>query len=221
MFIEYVTEYQDKINIEKMNYAYEVIKRLSQTNSSELFRVRKELATQLLELDSPLEELTKIEQMFIKNNLPMVGKVYSCFEILHPNMNNEIEYFPTVSPILKSSSLLIKASFGSNNKSVNDYLKNIEYGSNLYEELKSGQIPINTLDEMDKKELATFRNHLATLYNNTLKEKKENEIFSSSRNILNDILELAKKLSPNGTLDYNLKDRIIRMFLWIYWYKYA
>lgn len=74
---------------------------------------------------------------------------------------------------------------------------------------------------MDKKELATFRNHLATLYNNTLKEKKENEIFSSSRNILNDILELAKKLSPNGTLDYNLKDRIIRMFLWIYWYKYA
>lgn len=44
--------------------------------------------------------------VFIKNNLPMVGKVYSCFEILHPNMNNEIEYFPTVSPILKSSSLL-------------------------------------------------------------------------------------------------------------------
>ena len=222
MFIEYVTEYQDKINIEKMNYVYEVIKRLSQTNSSELFRLRKELATQLLELDSPLEELTKIERMFIKNNLPMVGKVYSCFEILHPNMKNEIEYFPTISPILKSSSLLgdkaiifsdlIKASFGSNNKSVNNYLKNIEYGSNLYEGLKSGQILINTLDEMDKKELETFRNHLATLYNNTLKAKKENEIFSPSENTLNDILELAKKLSPNGTLDYNLKDRIIRMF---------
>lgn len=222
LFIEYVTEYQDKINIEKMNYVYEVIKRLSQTNSSELFRVRKELATQLLELDSPLEELTKIERMFIKNNLPMVGKVYSCFEILHPNMKNEIEYFPTISPILKSSSLLgdkaiifsdlIKASFGSNNKSVNNYLKNIEYGSNLYEGLKSGQIPINTLDEMDKKELETFRNNLATLYNNTLRAKKENEMFSPSENTLNDILELAKKLSPNGTFDYNLKDRIIRMF---------
>ena len=152
----------------------------------------------------------------------MVGKVYSCFEILHPNMKNEIEYFPTISPILKSSSPLgdkaiifsdlIKASFGSNNKSVNNYLKNIEYGSNLYEGLKSGQIPINTLDEMDKKELETFRNHLATLYNNTLRAKKENEIFSPSENTLNDILELAKKLSPNGTLDYNLKDRIIRMF---------
>ena len=72
---------------------------------------------------------------------------------------------------------LIKASFGSNNKSVNDYLKNIEYGSNLYEELKSGQIPINTLDEMNKKELATFRNHLTTLYNNTLKEKKKMKYF--------------------------------------------
>lgn len=222
MFKEYVIEYQDKINIEKMNYVYEIIRRLSQSNSSELFRVRKELATQLLELDSPLEELTKIEQIFTKNNIPTVGKIYSCFEILHPNINVGIANMPTVSPILKSSSLLgdkaiifsdlIKASFGSNNKSVNDYLKNIEYGSNLYEGLKSGQIPINTLDEMDKKELETFRNHLTTLYNNTLKAKKENKIFLPSENTLNDILELEKKLSPNGTLGYNLKDRIIRMF---------
>ena len=222
MFKEYVTEYQDKINIEKVNYVYEIISRLSLTNSSELFRVRKEVTTQLLELDNPLEGLSKIEQIFIKNNIPMVGKVYSCFEIIHPNMKNEIAGFPTVSPILKGSSLLgdktiifsdlIKASFGSNNKSVNDYLKNIEYGSFLYQGLRSGQISIDILDDIDKRELETFRNHLMTLYNNTMKVKKENEPFLSSGNILNDILELAKKLSPNGTLDYNLADRVIRMF---------
>ena len=106
--------------------------------------------------------------------------------------------------------------------------KKINNGSSLQSLISKGYKPANIKaackkkeTQIIKKELATFRNHLATLYNNTLKEKKENEIFSSSRNILNDILELAKKLSPNGTLDYNLKDRIIRMFLWIYWYKYA
>ena len=127
-----------------------------------------------------------------------------------------------MSPVLKMSSTtskkiivfsdLIKASFGSNNRSVNAYLRNIEFGSNLYESIKSGQIQFDSLGEAEMRELTTFCNHLATLYNNTIKAKKDNEIFISTGNILTDILELSKKLSPNGTLDYNLADRVIRMF---------
>lgn len=221
-FKEYVMEFGNNINIEKIEYVSEVLSRLSLSNSSEIFTFRKELATQILKSNNPLESLSKIEDVFIKNNIPTVGKIYSCFEILHPDFQGFDFESPTVSPVLKRSSTtskkvivfsdLIKSSFGSNNKSVNTYLKNIEFGYNLYESIKSGQIQFDSLGKAEKRELTTFCSHLATLYNNTLKAKKNNETFKSTGYVLTDILELSKKLSPDGTLDYNLADRVIRMF---------
>ena len=221
-FKEYVMEFGTNIDVEKIEYVSEVLSRLSLSNSSEIFTFRKELATQILKSNNPLESLSKIEDVFIRNNIPTVGKIYSCFEILHPDFQGFNFESSMVSPVLKKSSTmskkvtvfsdLIKSSFGSNNRSVNAYLKNIEFGSNLYENIKSGQIQFNSLGEAEMKELTTFCSHLATLYNNTMKAKKNNEIFKSTGYVLTDILELSKKLSPDGTLDYNLADRVIKMF---------
>ncbi len=221
-FKEYVMEFGTNIDIEKIEYVSEVLSRLSLSNSSEIFTFRKELATQILKSNNPLDSLSKIEDVFIRNNIPTVGKIYSCFEILHPDFQGFNLGSSMVSPVLKKSSTmgkkvtvfsdLIKSSFGSNNRSVNAYLKNIEFSSNLYESIKSGQIQFDSLGETEMRELTTFCNHLATLYNNTMNAKKNNEIFTSTGYVLTDILELSKKLSPDGTLDYNLGDRVIRMF---------
>ena len=221
-FKEYVMEFGTNIDAEKIEYVSEVLSRLSLSNSSEIFTFRKELATQILKSNNPLESLGKIEDVFIRNNIPTVGKIYSCFEILHPDFQGFNVDCSMISPVLKESSTmskkvtvfsdLIKSSFGSNNRSVNAYLKNIEFGSNLYESIKSGQIQFDSLGEIEKRELTTFCSHLATLYNNTMKAKKSNETFKSTGYVLTDILELSKKLSPDGTLDYNLADRVIRMF---------
>lgn len=187
-----------------------------------MIRLKNELATQLLNTDDPLKNLDKVEKLFIKNNIPTVGKLYSCFDILHPDFNGYDFDNNKVSPILKSSSVqakkiivfsdLIKASFGSNNKSVNEYLRNIEIASNLYENIRTGKVQYNAISEEEKQELITFSKHLATLYDNTMKAKKNNENFILTGNALADILELSKKLSPDGILDYSLKDRVIRMF---------
>ena len=205
--------------MEKIEYVSEVLSRLSLSNSSEIFTFRKELATQILKSNNPLENLSKIEDVFIRNNIPTVGKIYSCFEILHPDFQGFNFESSMVSPVLKKSSTmskkvtvfsdLIKSSFGSNNRSVNAYLKNIEFGSNLYESIKSGQIQFDSLGEVEIRELTTFCSHLATLYNNTMKAKKSNETFKSTGYVLTDVLELSKKLSPDGTLDYNLADRVL------------
>lgn len=221
-FKEYVMEFGTDIDVEKIEYVSEVLSRLSLSNSSEIFTFRKELATQILKSNNPLESLSKIEDVFIRNNIPTVGKIYSCFEILHPDFQGFNFESSMVSPVLKKASTmgkkvtvfsdLIKSSFGSNNRSVNAYLKNIEFGSNLYESIKSGQIQFDSLGETEMRELNTFCSHLATLYNNTMKAKKSNETFKSTGYVLTDILELSKKLSPDGTLDYNLADRVIRMF---------
>ena len=221
-FKEYVMGFGTNIDVEKIEYVSEVLSRLSLSNSSEIFTFRKELATQILKSKDPLENLVKIEDVFIRNNIPIVGKIYSCFEILHPDFQGFNFESSMISPVLKKSSTtskkvivfsdLIKCSFGSNNRSVNDYLKNIEFGSNLYKSIKYGQIQFDSLGEVEMKELTTFCSHLATLYNNTMKAKKGNETFVSTGYVLTDILELSKKLSPDGSLDYNLADRVIRMF---------
>ena len=223
MFKEYVMEFGTNIDIEKIEYVSEILSRLSLSNSSEIFTFRKELATQILKSNNAFETLSKIEDIFIKNNIPTVGKIYSCFEILHPDFKGfDFENSSMISPILKKSSTtskkiivfsdLIKASFGSNNRSVNKYLKNIESGYNLYKSIKSGQIQLDSLGETEMRELNTFCSHLATLYNNTMKAKINDQTFKSTGNVLTDILELSKRLSPDGTLDYNLADRVIRMF---------
>ena len=221
-FKKYVTELGDNIEVEKVEYIAEVFLRLSLSNSSEIFTFRKELAIQILKSNNPLESLNKIEDVFIRNNIPTVGKIYSCFEILHPDFQGFNFDSPIISPVLQKSSTtskkiivfsdLIKSAFGSNNRSVNAYLKNIEIGSRLFESIKTGQIQFDLLDEVEKKELQAFSNHLATLYNNTMKSKEDNDVFISSEDALKDIFELSKKLSPDGTLDYNLADRVIRMF---------
>lgn len=221
-FKECVMDFGKNIDMEKIEYISEVLSRLSLSNSSEIFRFRKEIAKQILKSNNPLENLSKIEDIFIRNNIPTVGKIYSCFEILHPDFQGFNFESSMVSPVLKKSSTmskkvtvfsdLIKSSFGSNNRSVNAYLKNIEFGSNLYESIKSGQIQFDSLGEVEMRELTTFCSHLETLYNDTMKTKKNNETFKSTGYVLTDILELSKKLSPDGTLDYNLADRVIRMF---------
>ena len=220
-FMQYILNHLD-IAEEKINVSADVLRRLSSTNSSEMIKLKRKLATQLLNTDDPLKSLDKIEKLFLHNNIPTVGKLYSCFDILHPDFKGYNFDNYMISPVLKSSSLqarkiivfsdLIKASFGSNNKDVNEYLKNIDVASNLYENIKSGNIQYDSLDKEEREELITFSKHLATLYDNTMKAKKSDERFILTGNALADILQLSKKLSPDGRSDYSLKDRVIRMF---------
>lgn len=221
-FKEYVLENNMNIQIDKIKFVSEVLSRLSLSNSSEIFTFRKELATQILKSDDPVDSLNKIEDIFIKNNIPTIGKIYSCFEILHPDFEGFDFSNSKISPMLKQKSTmgkkilvfsdLLKSSLASNNRSINSYINNIEIGTNLYDMIKKNDISYDNLNEVQKKQLVIFSKHLSTLYNNTLKGKKDKEIFVHTNDVVNDIFELSKKLSFNGSLDYNLADRVISMF---------
>ena len=152
-----------------------------------------------------------------------MGKIYSCFEILHPDFKGfNFTEQSRVSPVLQKStnhvrkaivfSDLIKASFGSNNRSVNNYLRNLEFSNNLYESIISNQIKYDELDLQSKKELELFLNHLITMYSNTNIGKKEKNVFLKTNDVIEDITELKRLLSPYGNMDYNLADRVINMF---------
>ena len=223
VYKEYVKGHINDIDVTNIENIGEVLYRLATSNSSEINRLMEGLATRILNTPNPLETLDKVEDVFVRNNIPTVGKLYSCFETFCPDFRGfSFSEDSTISPMLKKSSLiqkkfitfsdLIKAAFGSNNRSVNSYLKNIEIGYKLYRRIKNEELSYDLLTEIEKKELVTFAKHLSTLYDNTLKGKSGNSEFISTGNIIEDISELSIKLSPNGTLDYNLADRVVKMF---------
>jgi len=69
---------------EKFDRYLSIVIRLNETPSQEMKHVGRELMGQLLEAEDPLAALEQIEKVFIYNNLPMVGKTFRVFEILHP-----------------------------------------------------------------------------------------------------------------------------------------
>ena len=220
-FREFVSKENTDINMDNIDKAAEVLYRLSMSNSSEIFKFRGQLAKQILDTKDPIDSLDKIEDLFVKNNIPTVGKLYSCFDILHPDFGG-FTFDGRMSPTLKRQSVmskkitvfsdLIRASLGSNNRSINSYLNNIEVGYSLYLSVKQGNISMSDLSEEEKRELHSFRLHLATLHNNTLKGKIKDNLFNVTDDVILDIDNLIKKLSPNGSIDYNLPNRVISMF---------
>ena len=61
----------------------EVFRRIVASPSQDLQRVRNELLEQVLRTSDPAAAFDKIELVFIRNNIPLVGKVFQVFEILH------------------------------------------------------------------------------------------------------------------------------------------
>lgn len=217
---DYMIKNIKNISIDKIDKISEVLFRLSVSNSSELFNFKDAIANQLLDLEDPISSLNRIEDIFLKNNLPIVGKLYSVFQILHPNCDgfDFSDYNNKISPILKNSTVqnrniiifsdLLKASFGSNNRSIADYLKNIEEGNILFNKITVGELNASKITGENKKILEIFIAHLNTLYNNT-KEGKE-----KPRKLIGDIEKDLSELLPlfKTSERYNLPDRIIRMF---------
>jgi len=134
----------DVINISTLNFdridcLANLLVTLSYSNSGEIRKCRAELANQLINLENPKEKLERIEDIFLANNLPTVGKVFLVFQTLYPDFRGfDFSEDSKVSPILKSKtnrsreviifSDLLKTAFGSNNRSIKSYLENIENG---------------------------------------------------------------------------------------------
>ncbi len=221
-FREYILEFGDNIDISKVEFISSVLERLALSNSSEIYTFRQQLATQILKSENPLETLTKIEEVFTRSNIPTVGKIFSCVQILHPNFDGFDFSSSKVSPVLKNTSTrgrnivafadLIKCSFGSANRSALEYLETIEEGYNLYLSIKENNKSLDSLTDKEQKHLEKFASYLTALYNNTQEGKKEGKSYSQTNNPYADIASLEKLLSPNGKDDYNLADRVVHMF---------
>ena len=254
LFESYVREHYDELTIEQIEQTANIVARLANSNASELTERSEAFARELLKLDADKipEALDKIEDVYIHNHLPYVGKNYLVFRTMHPsaNLENDFDFGSsnTISPVLqqatgdlKSGKLdqmlnsrdtiiisdLLRASLGSNNRSIREYLTTLKNGQTLLDQLSSGELdwstfnqPTNLMDKDTKASydtLSTFAWHLATIYNSTLpgKEHPYQLIHQQADQDVNNTLQadftnLTGLIKPNSR--YTLADRAVRYF---------
>ena len=262
VFELYVKEYYDELTIDQIKWAASIVSRLASSNASELADRSEAFTRELLKLDTDKipEVLDKIEDVYIHNHLPYVGKNYLVFRTMHPSDNLKDDFYfgssGTISPVLQQAtgdirsgkldqmlnsrdtiiiSDLLRASLGSNNRSIREYLATLKNGQTLLDQLSSGELdwdafnqPTNLMDKDTKASydtLSAFAWHLATLYNSTLSGKEhpyqlihqqvnqqtDIEEPSAHPNALQtDFTNLTSLIKPNSR--YSLADRAVRYF---------
>jgi len=168
---DYLDHHYDEITPEALAQLPGLLTKLSRSNASEVAEHAAEFAGVLLDGDlvKAPEKLAQIEQIFLHNHLPYVGKVYLVFRTMHPSLDLEtnFEYAghfgsdSRISPVLqqatgdlKSGKLdqmlnnrdviilsdLLRASFSSNNRSIREYLDTLKNGQALLDQLNSGEL---------------------------------------------------------------------------------
>ena len=222
-------------SMDSFNASLDLFYKLTHSNSSELTRIAidsratSDLFTMIMSY--PYEQwdslLNKIEEVFIKNNIPYVGKIFKVFEILNPgdyvldtqspNINALHDREDSISKKIGLRALifsdLLKCAIGSNNKSLIEYINNIELGNKILIDMVRGEINVNELSDEQKEIFTIYIMHLNALYNNTEEGKKNPRKLQES--LVKDAYELLSRFLVNERKKFrvvDLPDRIVKMF---------
>lgn len=240
-FREYITENKDNIDFDKLSDITNILVRISTGNSLELLSLEKPLIETVLKTENPEETLKKIENVFIKNNLPLFAKIFLSFQIIYPTMEEvsgktDFTDNDIISPLLTDGHIMhlgrsknnIDARFNlifndlfriavhSGNRSLISYIDNIEKGDKLYKDLVNEKRKFSDLTKEEKGLLKIFTSYLEVLYENT-KEGSKSAIYSDNMLLEEKLMFFANKFKPTDRID--LKDRIVRSFAYYAGYK--
>lgn len=212
-----------EIPIDRIKIAPQVISRLWKSNADEMRAGTYKLAKRLLgadldDDDKMFEKIEQIENIYLHNNLPYVGKVYKTFRMLYP-----VGQIHKATPAMERGALaelpetglrskdtvmfndLLKASMGSNNRDLRKYLEGLQAGDELARQVEAGR------EDFSDEELEVLKNystHLATIYSEMQAGKKTPEM--TSGDVLADIRKFSGLMSPTDR--YSVPDRLVRSF---------
>ncbi len=239
--LTYIFNNRDNIDLlAKADDLVDTFLSLEYTNSSELYAMLDSFANNILASDNPKETFKKIENVFLKNNIPTFAKVFLCFGYLYPdlkniNINENYTSPELVNPIQtrrmevtsRNASVntrrmqiflndLIRIGTHSGNRSLISYLDNIENGDKLFKALERKIVSYDSLPLEAKEVLKIYESHLESLYSYM---KKQDDLDISKLSDIEKINYLAHKFYGNDDLAkaisnsrYSLPDRIIRSF---------
>ncbi len=209
---------------EKLYFVIEFVKKVMASNSSEIRRISNEVLREILKqpFERWEESFKQIEETFLKNNIPYVGKIYDIFDTLHPDSKEYVK--KARSKNLKSLNSnkaisivlfgdLLKCAIGSNNRSLKNYLIDIKNGNIILKNIIDNEIDIDLLRDDEKDILNHYLNHLNNLYNHTKAGLEKPRVMTND--LKRDSYELIQLFFKTNTSDFDiddLPDRIVSMF---------
>jgi len=216
------SRYEKCLSPEQNSYI-KIVSRIYNNPSKTLKNLAPEIAQQLLnkevlpteiELD---EELKKIEEVFVKNNIPYVGKQFKVFQILYPDKRFKGSFKGISSPELASHQNLnekrlilfkdlLKINIRSLNGDLKNYLNILSEGSEILNKYESNA----ELNEDEKLQLIRFLKKINTLADN-IKTQDKNHTVTDQSNIDSEISRLRESFGVRE--NENLIDKFNRTFL--------
>ncbi len=234
LYKNYIIKNLERTNVETIPEIADTLNNLTYSNAEEISSHPIDFAKAILENTSSelvKEKMQEIESVFVKNNIPYVGKVYRTFRILYPTgsfpyqmergalkgrieapanpdtlPSNIAEYRQLIES--KDSVLfanLLRASLESNNRDLRKYLINLQKGASLAEQVIDGTSKVS---EEDERILEVYLEHLDTIYRNTQKGKIAP--FQRTGNTIEDVRNISKEFTPNER--FSVPDRIVQSF---------
>ena len=223
VFNNYIVTNKEKLTTAHLNEIVETLNQLSSSSLKEIKTISLPLARNIITMPNPLKSFQEIENIFKLNTLPTVGKVYSIFNILHPDFKDysfsETEKNPNqvFSPVLKSQNNkerkktiltdLIKSSLGSNNESLKEYINTINDADKVYETAKLHGIDYKKLKIEEQEVLKRYYDYIITLYYSISEDREK--IFKQTGSPVKDIEKLETLFLINKESNVPLKDKII------------
>lgn len=161
------------ISMEKREVFVRLIKEIKLSPSQEIKRIVEPLLQAIVDVDDPEKAYRQVEDIFIKNNLPLAGKLLKVFQVLYPENSNVWE--TTKVPTLKEASPrkreyliyqdLLKVHIESGETSLKDYLALFNEALPLIAQQETGS---ESLDESQKRRLQYLLRKVQTLKANSV-----------------------------------------------------
>ena len=167
------------IKIEKFPDLIELHKNVQYSNAVELSSFKENYMREILNSDNPSATFKSLENIYLKGDLPGYMKLFKCFKTIYPNFEkgNCFDFSPDsrISPeLLEAGNAehrflivyndLLRTAVHSQDRTLIEYLNNINEGSKLYFALNSGEKTIESISNEEVDKLTTFAGHLEALY---------------------------------------------------------
>jgi hypothetical protein len=195
-----------------------IIEQINSSPSKEILKIEDQLLIEIFNTPNPLETYQKISDIFIKNNLPMVGKIYRVFEALYPPTKvEEVLSNPKLSRVLinsHSSRLrqsiifndLLKINLGSSELSLVNYLNFLNQSAPVLEKSRLGS-PLSPTETL---QLSSFFRKLDTLYDSSMLSRLQSQKPLDTSSLQAKVSELYKKYSVKE--GQTISDRVAEMY---------
>lgn len=203
----YILEHIGDIKFEDMDKVIDCLVRISESNSGEIRQFANTLVQEVLKLDDYEAAFNKIEEIFLQDYLPTVTKLFLVFKVLHKDYSAFTQ--EKLSVVLKNSTDaekdaviykdLITSAFRSNNRSLLEYLHDLDEACRIVEEYETNREGINQ-DKLNKALM-----FLIAIINSSYVKNHDDKVVKLTNNY-DSLIELLN----NTYSGINLRDAIIK-----------